>query len=175
MRPVSRAEYVMRGTHIGHPIAHRFVDRLLQRGLAGGNRHNFRPEKFHPRDIEGLALHVHLAHVDHAFHAEPRGGRRRGHAVLTGAGLGNDPLLAHAAREDDLTHRVVDLVRAGVDQVLALEINFRPTELGSEALGQIKRGRAPDKLGQKLVQFPPEFRILPRRLVGLGQFLERGH
>ena len=175
MRAVGRAEDVVGRTHIGHPVAHRFVDRLLQRGLAGGDRHDFCPEKFHPRDIQGLPLHVHLAHVDHAVHAESRSRRRRGHAVLTGAGLGNDPFLAHAARENDLAHRVVDLVRAGMDQVLALEINFRPSKLRGEALGQIKRGRPPDKFGQQLVQFPAEFRILPRRLVSLGQFLERRH
>ena len=44
-----------------------------------------------------------------------------GDAVLAGAGLGDDALLAHAAGEQRLAEHVVDLVRAGVGEVLALE------------------------------------------------------
>src|SRR5207245_9350175 len=42
-------------------------------------------------------------------------------AMLAGARLGDDALLAHAPRQQHLTERVVDLVGAGVVQVLALE------------------------------------------------------
>jgi hypothetical protein len=41
--------------------------------------------------------------------------------VLAGAGLGDDAGLAEAPRQQDLADAVVDLVRAGVVQVLALE------------------------------------------------------
>ena len=104
-----------------------------------------------------------------------RGGRGRGHAVLTGSGFGNDALLAHALGQQDLPHRVVDFVSAGMEQVFALEINFRTTELRGETFGQIKRRRATDKFGEQLVQLAAEFRILPRRLISLRQFLERRH
>jgi hypothetical protein len=43
--------------------------------------------------------------------------------VLARPGLGDDPRLAHAPREQRLPDRVVDLVRAGVIEVLALEID----------------------------------------------------
>jgi len=46
--------------------------------------------------------------------------------MLARAGLGDDARLAHPFREKDLPHRVVDLVRAGVEQVFTLEINLRP-------------------------------------------------
>jgi hypothetical protein len=53
--------------------------------------------------------------------------------VLARAGLGDDPGLAHALGQQDLAHAVVDLVRAGVVQLLALEIDLRAAEmLGSE-------------------------------------------
>jgi hypothetical protein len=42
--------------------------------------------------------------------------------VLAGAGLGDDARLAHALGEQRLAERVVDLVRAGVVEVLALEV-----------------------------------------------------
>ena len=43
--------------------------------------------------------------------------------MLTGAGLGDDPSLAHPLREYSLAERVVDLVGAGVQQVFALEVD----------------------------------------------------
>ena len=72
-------------------------------------------------DVERLALHVLGAHVDVALEAEQRAGRRRRDAVLAGAGLGDDAPLAHARGEQRLAERVVDLVRAGVRQILALQ------------------------------------------------------
>ena len=60
---------------------------------------------------------------------EQRADRGRGHAVLAGAGLGDDALLAHALGQQSLTDAVVDLVGAGVQQVLALEVNLRAAQL----------------------------------------------
>ena len=80
-----------------------------------------RAEQPHPDDVQRLPRHVVGAHVDVALEAEQRahGGGR--HAVLSGAGLGNDARLAHALGEQRLTERVVDLVRAGVREVFALQ------------------------------------------------------
>ena len=41
-----------------------------------------------------------------------------------GAGLGDDALLAHAPRQQNLAEHVVHLVRAGVVEVLAFEIDL---------------------------------------------------
>src|SRR2546430_9196216 len=45
VRTKNRAQYIMSGADVGDPIAHRFVDRFLERGLAGGDRNNFRAQK----------------------------------------------------------------------------------------------------------------------------------
>ncbi len=66
--------------------------------------------------------------------AEARAHGRRRDAVLAGAGLGDDARLAHAPSEQHLPDRVVDLVRAGVIQVFALEI-----DAGADALRQSRR------------------------------------
>jgi hypothetical protein len=42
-----------------------------------------------------------------------------------GSGLGNDAFLAHALRQENLAEHVVHLVRAGVIELLAFEINLR--------------------------------------------------
>ena len=70
-----------------------------------------------------LAADVLGAHVDDALEVQQRAGGRAGDAVLAGAGLGDDPRLAHALGEQRLPERVVDLVRAGVVEVLALEVD----------------------------------------------------
>ena len=86
-------------------------------------------EQLHAEDVLRLALDVLGAHVDDALHAEARGDGRRGDAVLAGAGLGDHARLAHAPREQRLADAVVDLVRAGVVQVLALQVDLRAAEL----------------------------------------------
>ena len=96
MRAERGAQYIMSGAHVRDPIAHRFVDRFLERGLSGGDRNDFRAEKFHARDVERLALHVDLAHVNDAFAAEARCDRGGGDAMLARAGFGDDALLAHS-------------------------------------------------------------------------------
>ena len=73
------------------------------------------------KTLSAWRLHVLGAHVDVALEAEQRARRRRRDAVLPGAGLGHDAPLPHPHREQRLAERVVDLVRAGVRQVLALQ------------------------------------------------------
>ena len=61
---------------------------------------------------------------DRAPAGEDVGDRRRRDAVLSRPGLGNDARLAHASRQHGLANHVVDLVRAGVVEVFALQINL---------------------------------------------------
>jgi hypothetical protein len=96
MRAGHGADDVEGVLHVGHPVAHRFVERVLQGGRAGSDRHHRRAQQLHAVDVDLLPLDVGGAHVDHAFQAQPRGNGGAGHAMLAGAGLGDDALLAHA-------------------------------------------------------------------------------
>ena len=87
-------------------------------------------------------------HEDLALHAEQRGDRRRRHAVLARPGLGDDARLAHAPRQQPLPDRVVDLVRAGVTQVLALQVDLGAAEPLGEARGEVQRRLAAGVLAQ---------------------------
>ena len=84
---------------------------------------DLRAQQAHPEDIQPLPPHVFLAHVDDAVQPEQRarGGGRD--AVLARAGFRDDALLAHAPGQQRLPERVVDLVRAGMQQVFALEVD----------------------------------------------------
>src|SRR5438270_203807 len=68
-----------------------------------------------------VAAGVLLAHVDGAVQAEQRARGRGGHAVLAGPGLRDHPRLAHPPGQQHLAQHVVDLVRPGVGEILALE------------------------------------------------------
>ena len=105
-----------------------------------------------------LPLAIHFAHVNDAFQAEHGGDGGGGDAVLAGAGFGDDARLAHAPGEQDLADGVVDFVRAGVEQVLALEINLRAAQFARQPFGKIKR-RGPaaelaQVIGQVLLEIP---------------------
>ena len=112
------------------------------------HRHDLGAEHLHAEDVRLLPLDVDGAHVDDAFEAEAGAQRRRGDAVLAGAGLGDDALLAHAPGEQDLAEHVVHLVGAGVVQLLALEVDLGAAEMLGQALGEIERARPADIVGR---------------------------
>jgi hypothetical protein len=116
-----RADDVVGVFDRAHPVAHRLVGGVLEGARAGLDLDHLGAEHAHADDVEALTPHVLRAHVDIAGEAEVGGGGRGGHAVLARAGLGDDAALAHALGEQALAERVVDLVRAGVGEVLAFE------------------------------------------------------
>ena len=129
----------MSSTHVTHSrsasLTASFSVRLPEVTVAHG-----RAEQLHPEHVERLALGVDLAHEHRALEPEERRGRRRRHAVLAGTGLGDEAALAHPHGEQPLADDVVELVRAGVQEVLALEQDA-DAELGGEPLARGHRGR----------------------------------
>ena len=93
--------------------------------------------------------------------------------MLPRAGLGDHPPFAHPPRQQALAERVVDLVRAGVVQVLAFQVDLGPAAFFTQAPGVIQRRRSahvlPIQFGQLLVK-----RLVGRRLLVLDdQLVER--
>src|SRR5208282_4007821 len=175
MRPEHAAEQVMRGAHVGDPVAHGFVDGVFEGARTGIDAAHFSAQQAHAEDIEFLPAHVLGAHVDHALESEKRADGGRSHAVLASAGFRDNPALAHAFHEQGLAEAVVDFVRAGVEQVLALEINFRATKFCGQATGE-KQRRGSSRVGlQQQVKTLLELAIALGFFVFALQFIERGH
>ena len=128
VRAGRRADDVERVVHIRDPVAQRLVHRVFQRAAPAGDGDDFRAEQLHPEHVGRLPPHVLRAHVYHARQAEARAHGGGGDAVLARAGLCNDARLAHADREQDLPDAVVDLVRAGVIELVALEPHLRAAQ-----------------------------------------------
>ena len=160
---------------VGHPVAHGFIERVFQGFGAGLNRHHRRAEQLHALHVLLLAHDIGRTHIDHAFHAVARRHRRTGHAVLAGTGFGDDARLAHAPGQQGLTDGVVDLVRAGVVEIFALEIDLRAAELLGPAPGVIDRRRTADEVRQLVMKLRHKIGIFAKPLVGIAQFGQRVH
>ncbi len=174
MRADHGADAVVRRRDARDPVAQRLVDRVLERRAAGLDGHDLGAEELHPKDVERLTLDVDRAHEDLALEAEERGRRRRGDAVLSGARLGDDALLAHPPREQRLAEHVVDLVRARVREVLALEQHAHAEAVRQPpALGD---GRRPARVvGEQIGVFGSEPVVRPRGAEIALQVLEGGY
>ena len=138
--------------------------------MAGMHRPHLGAQQLHAKHVRLLPLDVGGAHIDHARIAEARRHRGGRHAMLAGAGFGDDALLAHALGEQDLAETVVDLVRAGVVQVLALEIDLgaapealcrgNVAKMPGQAFGEIELGRPPGIEGRQRRELRLERRIV---------------
>ena len=95
--------------------------------------------------------------------------------MLPGARLRDHALFAHVLGDQRLPDRVVDFVRAGVIQVLALEIDLRPTQLLRPAFGVIQWARPAHEMLQRPVQFPLELGVRTQMVIGRTQFGKRCH
>ncbi len=98
MRPERRAQQVVCGRYVRHPVAHGFADGVLERAAPARYSDHLCPQQSHAENIQPLPPHVFFAHVDHAFQTEQRAHRGCSYAVLARAGFRNDALLSHAPR-----------------------------------------------------------------------------
>ena len=162
----------------------------LRVALPRRDRPHLRAQGVHPQHVRLLALDVLRAHVHDARQLEQRARRRGGDAVLAGAGLRDDPGLAEPPREQRLAERVVDLVGAGVGEVLALQVQAKARRARRRRCAACARaparrprggplGRAgvgrPAKVAEELAQLRPEARVVAERVVGALELLQGRH
>ena len=81
------------------------------------------------------------------------------------ASLGNHAPLAHALNQQRLPQTVIDLVRAGMQQILALQINLRPAQLLRKPPRKTQRRRTPGITPQQQIQPRLKFLIPPSLLI----------
>jgi hypothetical protein len=160
----------VRRLDVRDPVADRLARRLLQRARAELDGPHLGAEQPHPLDVRALTAHVLGAHVDDALQAEARADGGRRDAVLARAGLRDDPLLAEPACEHGLAECVVQLVGAGVEEVLALQVEALG---GREAGCARQRGRPAGVVASELVELLAEAAVGERRLPGGGQLVQR--
>ena len=141
------------------PVADGLVHGVFERARARLDGDNLRAEGTHTVDVRGLARDVQRAHVDDAGESKEGGCGGGGDAVHARAGLGNQARLAHTAGEEGLAKDVVDLVGAGVVEVLALEEDTGAAEGVGKSAGLVKRGLAANVVAQERLIFGLEVRV----------------
>ena len=174
MRAHHRAEAVVGPLHGGHPVAQRLVDGVLEGAAAGGDGVHLGTQQAHAEHVQLLPGHIHLAHVHRAVHPQQRRRGRCGHAVLAGAGLGHEAGLAHALGQERLSQHVVDLVGAGVVEILPLEQQAQ-AQLRRQARAIAQRRGTPGVVRQQVVEPLAERFVGPGGAEGPIEFLAGGH
>jgi len=144
----------------------------IAKSAVSAHRHHGRAQKLHAGDVRRLLGDVDLAHVDLAFQAEIGGGRGQRHAVLARAGFGHQLLLAHVFGQKPLGHAVVELMRAGVVQILALGIDLGAAAQIGQVLEVADRGRAALEMLADIAQLGDEIGRFRQAQIGVRDFLE---
>ena len=175
MRAGDRADHVERLLDMRDPVAQRLVHCVLQGGRARTHRHDFGAEQFHAEDIGLLPLDVGRAHIDDARQIEERAGSRRRHPVLARPGLGDNPRLSHAPRQQYLAQHIIYLVRAGVVELIPLQIDLGAAEMAGQPLGEIKGARPPDIMLEIIVEFGLKAGVVARLGIGGLDGQDQGH
>ena len=95
--------------------------------------------------------------------------------MLARAGLGDEAGFAHLFGQQGLSEHVVDLVRAGVVQVLALEVDLRAAEVPGHFFRVIQAAGPARVLIKQRGKLPVEFRVVLIVVICLFQFDDGVH
>ena len=95
--------------------------------------------------------------------------------MLPGTGLGDEPRLPKTPREERLTERVVDLVRTGMEKILALEIDARAAQPSRQVVGEVEPRGPPRIALEPAVQLALEARVALQPRIRALEDEQRGH
>ena len=132
------------------------------------------PQHLHTGNVGRLLFNVHLPHVDIAFQSEISGSRSQCHAVLPGAGLGDEFLFAQILGQQAFAHAMVQLMGAGVVKIFPLEVDLYVSQKAAEPCAMIYRGRPALKLATDAAQLADKLGAVADALVCIGDLLKGG-
>src|SRR6185437_11184690 len=132
-------------------------------------------EQLHAEDVQFLPPHVFAAHVHDAVvpHQGTHGGGR--YPMLPGTGFGDDAAFAHAPGQQSLAKTVVDFVRAGMQQIFALEVHARSAQLLRQSPSEKEWSWTSGVIPQKGIELLLKRDIVFRRFVCALQLVKRRH
>ena len=182
MRASRRANDVECVMDIGDPVAQPFVHRVLQSASAACDRNDLGSQQAHAEHIWLLPLNIFCAHINKARQAKTCANGCGGNAMLASASFRDDARLAHTNSKQNLANAVVDLMRAGVVQFIALEPDLRAfarwrilADFLGQTLGIIKRRWAADIMFKQIIELRGKGRVLLRRTIFAFQIEHERH
>ena len=136
-----------------------------------GNFHHICAQDLHSCHIGCLFFDVHRAHVNVTFQSEIGCGCCHRNTVLTGTGLCDHFLLAHVLGKQHFAHAVIQLVRAGMVQILTLHIKLHAANgCGQTLQVRNRRGTALELLADA-AQLRNKFPGLADGVIRLGDLV----
>jgi hypothetical protein len=132
------------------------------------------PENLHAADVGTGFLKIDFSDVHLAFKAEMGGGRGKRDPVLACTRFRDQPSLAHVPCEQSETDAVIELVGAGVVQVLALDEKRRAADLSGKIGKAMYRCGPTLEMRTGIMQLALEIRCVPGTVVCFGQSSKRG-
>ena len=106
------------------PVADRFVRRVFQGHVTGSDRNDRCTEHLHLLYIGMLAFHVRFTHIDNTLHVHQGADGSSSYSMLSGACFCDDTCFTHAACQQDLPDRVIDLMGTCMIQVFPFQIDL---------------------------------------------------
>src|SRR6185312_888068 len=173
MRAYYAADDIVGVQRMIDPIADGLIGCILERLAAAGGGYHLRSQHLHPGHVRRLAFDIFFSHIDDALHAFQRTHSGSGYAVLSRTRFGNDPLFSQPARQQYLPHRIIDLVRPGMIQVLAFQEQLCIV-FGAHPRGKIQRRRSADIVLQQRTIFFLKRSLMNDLQVARTQFLYIG-
>ena len=134
MRAQHAAQQIVRVADVGHPVAHGLIDGIFQCARTRLHAAHLSPQQAHAEDVQLLPAHIFRCPC------KPRiAGRRARRRLRVATPCWPAPVsammrfLPMRMRQQRLAQAVVDLVRAGVQQVFALEIDLCSAQFFGQA------------------------------------------
>ena len=143
---------VIRIRRMAAPVADGFVRSIFQCHVTRCYRDDCGSQHLHLLYIDMLAFYIRFSHIHDALHVHQGANGGRCHSVLSGTGLGDDPLFAHAACQQNLSDGVVYLVGSCMVQVFPFQIH-PATILFRKAVSRVEGRRTSYIIPQQLVEF----------------------
>ena len=175
MRPEHRADAVDRILVILRIGLESGIHRLFQCLQPEGDGNHFRSENLHAGHVGRLLGDIDFPHVNFTLQPKVGGGSGERHTVLAGAGFRNQPFLAHEFGEQTFSHAVIELMGAGMVEILPLEVDLAVAQQSRQPVTMINRSRPSLKLPPDAAQLVDEVRRAADGLVGILNLLERRH
>src|ERR1700720_2144641 len=104
-----------------------------------------------------------------------RGNGRGSNAVLSCAGLSNNPGLPHFHGEQTLPDGVIDFVGPSVQQILPLQINAWPTKVRGQPRSELQGRRTPSEILEQTLELRLESGIRLSNLISPLKLEQRHH
>ena len=134
------------------------INRIIQGSIPGIHGHHFRSKHFHAHHVRLLTSDILRPHIDRAFHAKQGGYGSCRNPMLTGTGLGNQPILTHPLCKESESDRIIYLVSPCVVEIFSFQIYLR-TVYPAQGFGVVQWRRTSHIIAEQTLELSLKLRI----------------